>query len=126
MYTLCDAVAQGTLNLINRQYVPMSEQPRRNFALHGCYGVCYVLLAISVAVATASFYVLLVAFLVRAGLFDVVLNLTKHDPLFSVGTSATTDKLVNRAAGLLRTSPAIISGGLRVLCMVAAVALVVL
>lgn len=73
-----------------------------------------------------SLYALVLAALVRAGLFDPVLNLTEGDPLFLVGTSALTDRVINKAAGILGISPATVSGAIRILSLIAAVCLICL
>ena len=49
---------------------------------------------------TMAMYMKSVVLLFKAGLYSVVLNKMKVDRL--VGTSATTGKLINRTAGLLR------------------------
>ena len=59
----------------------------------------------------------MLAALVRAGLFDPVLNLTKSDPLFLVGTSAATDRMINRTAGILGISPATVSVAIWILSL---------
>lgn len=68
--------------------------------LHAGYPICYLLLGIAVAITLWSMYMKSVVLLFKAGLYSVVLNKMKVDRL--VGTSATTGKLINRTAGLLR------------------------
>ncbi|WP_324671023.1 hypothetical protein [Hymenobacter sp. GOD-10R] len=87
-----EALAQARLNLVTREWVPPFEQKRVSLALHYLYPLLYGLLAISVVRSWWPGYVL--AVLVRLAMFDVILNLGKKLPPFTVGTSALTDDLL--------------------------------
>lgn len=97
IYVLLDAVLQGRLTLRNRQYVPPSEQKGINLDLHVLSPALYALY--TYAVADLDWRLWLLALALRLGLFDPVLNLVKGDPLFAVGSSALTDKLLQKLAG---------------------------
>ncbi|MBG8552371.1 hypothetical protein [Hymenobacter guriensis] len=96
-----DARAQGLLNLLTRRYVPSTEQARVNVPLHYLYPWLYVLLLVSVGLEYRDGLVWhvdrwVIAALLRIALFDPVLNWSKGDPVFAVGSSALVDKLLRR------------------------------
>jgi hypothetical protein len=97
VYVLLDAIAQGKLGLLTRAYVPPTAQADVNLPLHKLYPACYGVLALVLAY-WAGWHVLLVAVALRLALLDPVLNATKSDPLFAVGSSAATDKLLRKWA----------------------------
>lgn len=96
-YVLLDAVLQGRLTLRNRRYVPMSEQKAINLDLHIISPTLFVLY--TYAVAGLDWRLWLLALVLRLGLLDPVMNKVKGDPLFAVGSSALTDRLLRTLAG---------------------------
>ena len=55
--------------------------------------------------------------LLRVGLFDIIMNIRRRDPLFSVGYTAQLDRLLHTLAG---SRADILSAGLRVVALAAA------
>lgn len=114
-YVLLDAVLQGRLTLRNRKFVPMSEQKGINLDLHVISPALYVLYIYSVA--DLDWRLWLLAVVLRLGLFDPILNKVKGDPLFAVGSSALTDRLLRKLAGVRASW---LSGAVRVAAVAAA------
>lgn len=95
LYVVLDATAQGKLGLLNRAYVPPAAAPQVDLPLHKLYPACYAVLVLALACFVGWQWVI-VGLLLRIALFDPVLNAAKSDPLFAVGSSAATDKLLRR------------------------------
>ncbi|MBX0290098.1 hypothetical protein K3G63_06590 [Hymenobacter sp. HSC-4F20] len=115
---IIDAVAQGKLNLVTRQWVPPTAQKQVNLPLHYMYPWLYVLLVGAVYVATWNIAVLPVGLLLRLVLFDPALNYAKGDEMFAVGSSAATDNLLKLVAAKLGVKPETISMLLRSLALI--------
>jgi hypothetical protein len=121
LYTLLSAAQQGVLTWLLRAYVPPSRQGLVNLALHVGGGLLYGLLlagvlALGPAPTPAGAARLLgQAALVRLLLFDPVLNLGRAlldrragqpaTALFTVGTSAATDRALRWLAPRLALTP---------------------
>lgn len=130
-YTLVSAGQQGIIVWLFREYVPASRQDWINGALHILGPVLYVLFVLPVlrayghytwagaAVITAQ------ATLARWLLFDLGINLARNwfnhregrppEPVFSVGTSAGSDRLTRWIAARLGLYPGAVRVGLLVL-----------
>lgn len=96
---LIDARAQGLLNRLTRRYIPRGEQAAVNVPLHYLYPWLYALLLVAVGLEYKEGLVLhldrwAVGALLRTALFDPVLNWTKGDAVFAVGSSAWLDKVL--------------------------------
>ncbi|QNE39006.1 hypothetical protein F1C16_05270 [Hymenobacter sp. NBH84] len=121
-----EGFAQGLYTKLNREYIPPAEQKEVNLALHVLYPCLYALLALSTAVAVGSLLVLPIASLVRFSLFDLVLNHVKGDSLYSVGTSASTDKLLRSIAARVGVEVETLVKILKLIALVGAGGLVLL
>ena len=95
-YVAVDALAQGGITLRNRQFVPMSEQPAVNRDHHVLMPALYAMLALSVFLSDGRLEWLSLAAMLRVALFDPIISARKGDPLFALGTSALTDKILGR------------------------------
>ena len=115
-FVAIDATVQGGITLRNRLYVPPSEQPAINRDLHLLAPLLYTLLLLALWLL-AGWQWAAAGALLRVGLFDPIMNLRKHDPLFSVGYTAQLDRLLRTLAG---SRADILSAGLRVLALAAA------
>lgn len=116
-YVLADGWAQGGITLRNRQYIPPTEQPAINADLHGWLPLCYTLTCCCAAAASHEWRWLPIGLLLRLGLFDIILNRRKGDPLFAVGYSAQLDKALRKIAG---TRADLLSAALRLSAAAAA------
>jgi hypothetical protein len=108
-FAACFLVAfpQGRLMPAIRRTPPGPEAKRQDTALH-----LWLLLAYFAPLALRPTWIDLgAALLVRAIAFDMFLNLGEGTPLFAVGSTATTDKLLRKIAP---TNPERLSAILRV------------
>ena len=119
-YTLLSAGQQGILTWLLRAYVPPGRQGLVNLALHVGGGLLYGLLLAGVGglgpplTPGGWLHLLGLGVLVRLLLFDPVLNLTRAaldrragqpaTAVFTVGTSAATDRALRALAARLRLS----------------------
>ena len=115
-FVAIDGWVQGGITARNRLYVPPSEQPAINRDLHLLAPLLYTLLLLALWLL-AGWQWAVVGALLRVGLFDIILNLRKGDPLFFVGYTAHTDRLLRTLAG---SRADILSAGLRVVALAAA------
>ena len=137
LFTLTEGVRQGVLTWLLREFVPMEYRgksliPRINFALHYLGVALYAVFAY--AVGGVTWQTAVAAVLIRVALSDPALNFTRNrvtavvgsgevTPLFVLGTSSTTDKVLHAIAKLLRINGSLLSGILRVLALAAVVVL---
>ena len=112
-FVAVDATVQGGITLRNRRYVPLAEQTAVNTDLHLLSPLLYTLLLLTLWLLAGWVWPLAGA-LLRVGLFDVILNARRSDPLFYVGNTALVDKLLVAIAG---SRADILSAGLRVLAV---------
>lgn len=90
---------------------------RQKFALHWILGAVWFLPVLPFVFYFRSWEPLAIAGLVRFILFDPVLNYHEGNPetpVFAVGESANTDKLIRWLAGIFGRSPSVVSAILRI------------
>lgn len=134
---LLEGVQQGPLVWVLTEFVPDAYHgvplgKYTGIALHFVAVVAYLVVVAWVGfdhglLLHVNFW--LTAVVLRVVLFDVALNLTRNLmqrrfgrtllPLFAVGTSSFTDKLIQALAARLRWKPTLVSGAARALALVA-------
>ena len=112
-FVAVDATVQGGVTLRNRRYVPLAEQTAVNTDLHLLSPLLYTLLLLALWLL-AGWVWPVAGVLLRVGLFDVILNARRGDPLFFVGYTARTDQLLRTLAG---RRAMLLSAGLRLVAL---------
>lgn len=141
LLVILEAAQQGVLTWVLREFMPQDYHGVKlsrytGYALHEVGVAAYLLVAAWLAhplhlLGNVNFWLAVVV--VRVCLFDPLLNLTRNtmnrllgrpwEPLFAVGTSSLTDRLIRFAARPLRLNPSLVSGGVRLLAVATLVAL---
>ena len=131
LYTVLSGAQQGVLAFLLREFVPYRFSAWVNAAFHYGGGLLYALIVGYAAYVTPAplWYTLALAGLLRLALFDPAVNLAHGytaqrngqwwEPLFSVGFSSLTDRIIRWVANLLGANPSALSGGLRVASLAA-------
>lgn len=100
LYVALDATGQGKFADLTREVVAPTKQPAVDLVLHRIYPAKYVVVALMLWAATSWWAWLPVAGLLRLAVFDPVLQWSRKDKLWSLGTSARFDQLLGRAPWL--------------------------
>jgi hypothetical protein len=114
------AWAQGKLLPAIRRTPPGREAQLQALALHYILGAYYLLALVFVPTAW------LVALLSRLLLFDPVLNASAGEPVFAVGNTALTDRVIRQAAKWAHMKPEHLRFLLWLACLVLAIAYLLL
>lgn len=112
VFTAALAIPQGLLMPVFRLFAPESREAKTiDFALHKLLTVAYFL-----PVAWMwNWQALVIALVVRFAAFDPLVNWAAKDPIFYVGSTANTDKILRKTAALLGIPATVLSAILRVL-----------
>jgi hypothetical protein len=92
------AAGQGLLMPAIRRTPPSPEAGRQAFALHWLFTIAYVLPYFLCPASVPVWKWLLVGFMARLVLFDLVLNYFAGDPVLAVGQTAWTDRAMRKVS----------------------------
>ena len=133
LYTLLSGAQQGIIIFLLREFVQPRYGAYINAAFHYVGGLIYALLVGYVVHANPAHSGLTVAIavLLRIALFGPAVNLARSwvahregrawEPVFAVGFSALSDRVLRRVANVLALNPSALSAGVRAAAFMAAI-----
>jgi hypothetical protein len=113
-FTALFALMQGFLIPTLRRTPPSKEAKLHDLALHKIGFIVWLLPVLFIPV----WWHLGIALLVRVVFFDIALNIGAGDPVFNVGRTAKTDKLLQKIASFFGITPDTLSAVIKMLFFV--------